>query len=104
MQGFHDRSTSLVAYLSSMLGGMAPDLGLDRIEFSDAHQHLGCQWRRGGNKELVEWPPHVGPAERQPHRAIGAIPGQPLEPGIAVDLEHATEAGQVSGGMRALAV
>jgi hypothetical protein len=104
MQGFHDRSTSLVAYLSSMLAGMAPDLSLDRVELADAHQHLGGQWRGGGGKELVERPPHVGPAERQPHRAVGAIPGQPLEPGIAIDLEHAAEVGQVSGGTRTLAV
>ena len=44
------------------------------------------------------------PAKRQPHRGIGAIPSQPLEPVIAVHLEHAAEAGQVFGRSRVLAV
>src|SRR3954447_14872584 len=34
--------------------------------------------------ELIERPPHVRPAEGQRHRSVRAIPGQPLEPGIAV--------------------
>jgi hypothetical protein len=54
--------------------------------------------------ELIERPPHVRPAESERHRGVRAIPGQPLEPGIAVDLKHATEGAQVGGGADVLAV
>ena len=37
-------------------------------------------------------------AERKAHRVVSAVSGQPLEPGISVDLEDALEPGQVSGG------
>src|SRR4051794_19250357 len=54
--------------------------------------------------ELIERPPHVRPAESERHRGVRAIPSQPLEPGIAVDLKHATEGAQVGGGADVLAV
>ena len=46
----------------------------------------------------------VGPAKCQAHRGIRAIPGQPLEPGIAIDLKHTTEVAQMGGGADVLAV
>src|SRR3954451_23747850 len=56
MQGLHDRPTSLVSDPLSMLGRMTADLGLDRIEFTNALQHLGCQRRLGRGVEVVELP------------------------------------------------
>ena len=104
MQGFHDRSTSLLPHLLSVVGGVTADVGLDRIELADARQHLGGKRRFRGDIEVVEGPPHVGPAEGKAYRIASAISGQPLEPGISVDLENAVEPGQVSGGTGALAV
>ena len=86
IQGLDNRPTSLVAHPPAVLGGMPADLGLDRIEFANAPQHVGRQRRLGGDVEIVEAPPQVRPAECQRHRSIGAISGQPFEPGIAIDL------------------
>jgi hypothetical protein len=93
MQGFHDRSTSLLPHLLAVVGGVTADVGLDRIELADAHQHLGGKRRLGGDIEVVEGPPHVGPAERKAYCVVSATSGQPLEPGISVDLEDAAEPG-----------
>jgi site-specific DNA recombinase len=46
----------------------------------------------------------VRPAERQWYRSVRAVPGQPLEPGIAIDLQHAAERGQMLGRMHTLAI
>jgi hypothetical protein len=54
--------------------------------------------------ELVKVPPHVGPAESQADRGVGAIAGQPLEPGIAIDLQHAAECRQMRGGPDTFAI
>jgi hypothetical protein len=103
-QSLDNGATSLLPHMSSMVGGLATDLGFDGIECADFHQHPGGERRFGGDPEIVETAPHVRPAERQRHRAIRAIQGQPLEPVIAVNLKHAAEPGQVPGGAAALAV
>jgi hypothetical protein len=41
MQGLDDRSTSLLPRPSSVFGGMAADLALDRVQGLDLCQHLG---------------------------------------------------------------
>src|SRR5271166_6968757 len=104
MQGIHDGPTSRLPRLPSIVGGMAADLGFDLIEIANAFQHLGCQRRLGGGVEVVELPPRVGPAKCQRYRSVRTRPGQPLEPGITIDLKHAAEPGQMLGRMRALAV
>lgn len=45
MQAFDDRSTSFLAQLSSMFGGLTTDLYLGRIERGDAGQQPGGQRR-----------------------------------------------------------
>jgi hypothetical protein len=54
MQRLHDRSTSLLTFLSAVLGRVAADLSLDDVELSYFRQHLGRQWRLGRDKEDVE--------------------------------------------------
>ena len=44
------------------------------------------------------------PAERQGHRPVRPIPGQALEPGITVDLQHAREPGEMPRRALGLAV
>ena len=104
MQGLDNGATSFLAELSSVVGGLATDLGFDSVEFADLCQHPGGKRRFVGNPEIVETAPHVRPAERQRHRAVRAIHGKPLEPVITVDLKHAAEPGQVPGGAAAFAV
>src|SRR3954452_13099320 len=104
LQRVDDRPTSLVAHPSSVLGRMAADLGLDRIELANARQHLGGQWRFRGDPEVVKPAPHVRPAECQGDRAVDPIAGKALEPGIPVDLQYAPETGQVPRRALALAV
>src|SRR5579863_8787490 len=104
MQGVHDRSTSFLPRLPSMVSRVTAYLSLDCIELADARQHLGGERRLRRVVELIEGPPHVRPTERQLYRVVSPISSQPLEPGIAIDLQQALEFGQVSGGTRALAV
>ena len=98
VQSLDDRATSLLPHMSSMVGGLATDLGFDRIELADPCQHPGGERRFGGDPEIVEAAPHVRPAERQTHRAVRAIQGQPLEPVIAVKLKHAAELARCPAG------
>ena len=102
MQRLDDRATSFLANLSSVFGGLAADLGLDRVERADARQHLGGKRRFGRSVELEEAAPHVRPAERQTYRAVRAIAGQPLEPVIAVNLQHAAEPARCPAGRASL--
>src|ERR1700712_2262117 len=104
MQRLHDRSTSLLTYLSPVLGRVAADLSLDDVKLSYLRQHLGRQWRFGRDKEGVKIPPHVDPTERQRHRSVGTTLGEPFESVIPVDLQHAAEFGQMSGRTFVLAV
>jgi hypothetical protein len=59
MEGLDDRSTSLVSDPAPVFGGVAPDLGLDRIERGNAGQHLGGQRRLRRRMELEELATHV---------------------------------------------
>ena len=93
-----------MAHLPAVFGGVAADLGLDRIKLADAREHLGGQRRLRRDEELVERPTHMRPAERQPHQGVRTIACQPLEPGIPIDLQHAAEPGQVSGRTLAAAI
>lgn len=95
MQGLNNGPTSLLARLLAVLGRLAADVGLDLVELADAHQHLAGKRRLGGGMELKEASAHVGPAEGQRDRAVLAVAGQPLEPGVAVHLQHAPEPRQV---------
>src|SRR3954469_12078165 len=45
VQSLHNWPTSFLSYASSMLGRMAPDLRLDRIQCADACQHPGSKRR-----------------------------------------------------------
>src|ERR1700722_10748129 len=47
MQGFDDRSTSLLSDPSSVLGRLSTYLCRDRVERGDTRQHLGREWRLG---------------------------------------------------------
>jgi hypothetical protein len=104
MQGIHDRPTSGMAHFAPTLGRGGADLGLDLVETGDTGQQLGRHRRFGRGVELVEGTAHVHPAERQAHRAVGALACQSLEPGIAVHLEHAVELGQMRRRADCLAV
>src|ERR1700709_40586 len=104
MQRLHDRSTSLLTFLSAVLGRVASDLSLDDVELSYLRQHLGRQWRLGRDKEGVKIPPHVDPTESQRHRGVGTTFGEPFEPIVPIDLQHATELGQMFGRTFVLAV
>src|ERR1700709_2223150 len=104
MQSLDNQATSLLSNPSSMLGGLATDLGFNGIRLTDLRQHPSSKRRLRRDMEFVEGAPHVRPAERQYHRTVPAIQGEPLEPVIAVNLKHATEGCQVPGGAAALAV
>src|SRR5690242_8723575 len=84
----------LSAWHSQPFGGtLAADARFDLVERGDPLQRLGRD-RRLACGQVIETSAHMAPAEGERHRGVGAIPGQPLEPGIAVDLQHTTEVAQ----------
>src|SRR5689334_24406640 len=67
MQCFDDGTTSLLTNLSPMRGGLAADLGLDGVEFTDLRQYPGGERRLRRDMKVVEGTPHVCPTECQRH-------------------------------------
>ena len=98
------RSALRLADAGPFIGRAAADARLDLIEFGDPLQRLGGNWRRGGMVEVKELAPDMRPAEGELDRARRPRPAQPVEPGIAVDLQHPGELGEVAPRMHALAV
>jgi pimeloyl-ACP methyl ester carboxylesterase len=73
-------------------GRLSPDGRLDRIEVGDAPQRFGCDGRAGRLLHIIEFAPRMGPAGRELDIAAGF---EPLESGIAVDLNDAFELRQM---------
>src|SRR5690348_16452664 len=78
---------------AALLGRPATDLGLDRTELGDPGECLGGDRRRATRSDLVERPAHMAPAEG---RLDLAGFGEPAIAGIAVDLQDAPEALEMS--------
>lgn len=94
LHGPDQRQRSGLAHGLPYDGGPAPDSGLDRIELGNTPQRLGRDGRAGRLMDLVELTPRMRPAGREPDIAAFA---ETIEPGIAVDLDHAFELGQMGG-------
>ena len=77
----------------TLLGRAATDVGLDRIESTDAHERLRRDRRRGRRLDLIEAPPHMAPAKGEDD--IAAL-GETGRGAIAVDLQGALEARKVN--------
>jgi len=92
LHGPDQRQRSGLAHALPYDGGLAADSGLDRIELGNPPQRLGRDGRAGRLVDLVEPAPRMRPAGREPD--VGA---ELLEPGIAVDLDHTFELGQMGG-------
>jgi hypothetical protein len=78
--------------LLARIGRVAPDGLLDRIELGNAPQRLRRNGRAGRLVDLVELAPRMGPARGQ----LDTAGAEPLEPGITVDLNDASEPRQMS--------
>src|SRR5271166_4957424 len=98
-----DRTAALLAAGAAVLGRLAADLGLDRVEPGDLSQRLSGERRLGRRVELVEASPAMRPTENQLDRAAAAL-RQSGEPRVAIDMQLAVEACEMFGGMLALAV
>src|SRR6185312_3652374 len=75
-------------------GGLTADSFLDCVELSDTAQGLRGDRRSRRSMALIELTPHICPTGGQHD---GSACGQPLEPGIAVDLEDAPEVLEMRG-------
>ena len=62
-----------------LVGRTAADARFDGVDLGDALQRLGRNRRAGGLMEVVEFTPHMRPAEGQCHRAFWVIPGEAVE-------------------------
>jgi hypothetical protein len=88
------------------LGRAAAQPVLDLVERRDALQRGGGKRRAGGGVEVEELAPHMRPAR---HLAHSVLPIELVEPGIAVGLQDAVEAGEMAqrvlgAAVRAVAV
>jgi hypothetical protein len=97
MQLLDQRPTAQLTSSPTQIGRLAADAGLDVVELADARQHRGGERRLGRGVELIERSARMRPAECQPDRGILAGLDQTAEPGIAVDLQDASECRQVRG-------
>ena len=87
--------------VAARVGVTAADFSLDGVEFGDALQRLAGDRRGAGSGEFVEAAAHMRPAEGEPHVALFR---QRAIAGVAVDLQHALEAGQMHHRPLGLAV
>ena len=76
--------------------GREPDLGVGELERRARLERAGERARQR-HLEPVE---HPGDAERQHHQRVEPAPGQPVEPGRDVGLDHAADGGAGGGGVR----
>src|SRR6266511_4723704 len=87
--------------MPALFGGAPADRPLDRIELGNPAQGFGGDRRAGRLVQIIELPSRVRPTGCQQDVATR---GQPLEPGIAVDLENAAESFEVRSWALRLAV
>jgi len=93
LQRIDDRLGSRLSLGAAHLRGAATDLGLDGVQFADAHQRLRRDRRVASYLDLIELPPHMCPAKGEPYRLAEALlTDQLLVHGVAIDLQHAGEA------------
>ena len=59
MQSLDNRTTSLLANLSSVLGRLTADLGFNGVKLTELRQHPGSKRRLRRDMEFVEGAPHV---------------------------------------------
>jgi hypothetical protein len=84
-----------------IVGRLTTDGGLDGIELSDALQRFRRDGRIGRLMHLIKLASRVSPARGQYDVARH---GQPLEAGIAVDLQYPTEVLEMDGRPLRLAI
>ena len=82
-------------------GGQAADARLDGTEFANSPQHLSRNRRAICLEEFVEVAPRMRPTSGQDDVASGL---QPLEPGVAIDVEDSRELLQMRRRTLALAI
>src|SRR5262249_44131182 len=85
-------TTALLSNSDALRGGAAADLTLDPVKGGKAGQGFGGDRRGAALGEFVKVPTDMGPAESKLHLAGF---GQYLVAGIAIDLQHATKAGEM---------
>jgi hypothetical protein len=98
------RFAALLACQPAIFGGLAADIGFNRIEGRDAQKRFLGQRCLRRDLDLVELPPRMAPAVGELDAGVRGVPDQTTKPGVAIDLEKTTEPFQVNGGVLTLAV
>src|SRR5215471_14018060 len=93
-----------LADAGALAGWAAADEGFDLVELGDPPQRFGGDRRTSGVVEVKELAADMRPAEGECDGTRWPLSTQPVETGIAVDLQHPGERGQVAPRMGALAV
>ena len=87
--GMHRRSASIALSCRKTIRRLlASNCGFDRIKFADPAQGFLGKRRIGRLRDLIELAPRMRPARSKDDIALD---GQPLEAGVAVDVENALE-------------
>src|SRR5581483_1393653 len=101
LHGVDEGLALLLADGTSCVGRLTLDLGLDGIEVGDARERLAGDRRGATGGDLVELAPYMAPAEGEVN--LARLGERPVA-GIAIDLEDAAEAHEMSGGAFGLAI
>ena len=104
MHRFDQGAAAFLTDGAALIRGLTANVGFDRIQLSDPPQGLLGKRRLRRDVDVVELAPRVCPAECQLRRLVSGRGHQAAKPGIAFNLEQATEALKVTGRMLALAV
>ena len=101
LQRINERLAFMAANTAPLIGVEAPDGFLDLVEHADAFQRFAGDRRRARGGEFVKATAHMRPTECE--FDVAAL-GQRAIADIAVDLQHALEAGEMRDGPLGLAV
>ena len=99
LQRINERLAFMAANTAPLIGVEAPDGFLDLVEHADAFQRFAGDRRRARGGEFVKATAHMRPTECE--FDVAAL-GQRAIADIAVDLQHALEAGEMRDGRSAL--
>jgi hypothetical protein len=90
-----------LAHGAALLGRATADFAFDSVQLADPLKRLRGNRRRAGGCQLVEGAPHMRPAKGEPDVSTFS---QQFVSGVAIDLEHALEVGEVRGHALCLAI
>ncbi len=103
VHGLDQGTALLLTLLPAVVGRLAADVGLDRIQRADPLQSFQGKRRLRCRKNVVELPPCMRPTKGQ-RRSVVRAGDKTAKSGVTIDLKQPAEAFQMARRMLALAI